>query len=1573
MEVLVLGPLEARVDGRQIPLGAAKQRAVLAMLALHANATVSADELMEGLWGEHPPVSAPKMVQQYISQLRKLLDEGDGDGDATAIVTRGRGYELRMPPDALDATRFVRLVDRGAARQALALWRGDALDDIADEPFAAAEIRRLEELRLNGLEQAIDTDLAGGRHRELIAELETLVRDHPLSERLRGQLMLGLYRSGRQAEALEAYRRAREWLVEEVGVEPGPELQRLHAAVLRQDAALDAPPPPDLPAELATTSEIFGRETELAQLRVAWERARDGSGSVIVISGSPGSGRTRLAAELASEVHEQGGLVLYGSRGVDAARRAAHPALLVLDDADTAPPDLDGLPVLCLVTNGHAPPHGDAHITLGPLGPEAIMAIARLHGQEGEAAALADRSGGVAGEAHRIAADWTRAQAEQRVSAEAKRTAGERVGLRRAESRLSGRLVELQSARARAERKDAPRGTVVCPYKGLATFQRADADFFFGRERLVTEMVARLVGSPLLGIVGASGSGKSSVLRAGLLAELAQGVLPGSAAWTQALMRPGEHPSALLRQVTADAEPGARLLIAIDQFEETFTLCRDAAERADFLGALVAAVNDPVQPATVVVAIRADFYGRCAEHPDLAALLGDNQLLVGAMRRDELRRTIERPAERAGLEVEPELVDALLADTAEEPGALPTLSTALLELWQHRDGSRLSLAAYERTGGVRGAVARMAERAYGRLEPEQQRVARRIFLRLAGDDAEGARVRLRVPLDELEADGVLDRLADNRLVTISGGTAEVAHEALLREWPRLLGWLEEDADGRRLHSHLTHAAREWSDGRDRSELYRGARLASALEWRAAHEPELNAAEQRFLDASRVASERARRRIQAVLAGVLVLLVVTGAAAVLALDQRGRARAQTSASEAQRLGAQALNADTLDSSLLLARQGVALDDRAQTQANLLAALRRSPAAVGVLRPGFRSLAGIELPSGGGLLAVSDLNAAIAFLDPATRRRLAVHLPEYDTIGGPLAAAPDGSRVAVAGTDVEHGFIELFDPRTQRHIAQQRVDMVNSHIQSVVFTPDSRELLVQAADSEAGNTLWHLDARTGRILGREVRMPGDDARLLGFTGSRLVTYSPRGGSMVIRDPATLRAERRLPFPAPIAALSPALGVVAFGGRDGSVRLLDLATRRMRTGAGRHDAPVTAMAFSSDGRTLVTAGRDDQVIVWDVRRAAATETLEASGAGLIDGLAVAADGRTAYSAGRDGTVVVWDLQGDRRLERPLLADGSSLGGQLVAASPRAAQFAVVDRQGSIGVVDSRALRFAGRIPLHGGDRPQAVASSPDGRTLAVTDLRGRVGFWDLRTRQPIGAREYAHAKPAPAITFSGDGRWLVTGGTDNILRLWDARRHTMRDTLVYSGAVDLSLNPRGTLLAATLSGEDSGGFELLSVPGLAVVRRVRAPLGTLARFTPDGRSMIYGDREGRVWVYDVRTWRPRGAPRIVSSPLLTADISPDGHQLATTSADGEARLWDLSSGRVIGGRLPSASGALTGAAFIDDGRRMVVLHDSGGYAWDLSPAAWARHACAVAGRTLTRAEWKSALPGRRYAPAC
>ena len=336
--------MEASVDGRQIALGGGKPRALLAMLALDAGSTVSTERLIAGLWGERPPATATKLVQVYVSQLRKALAAG---GDGAEIVTRGRGYELRVGPDAVDAGRFERLVAGGAAREGLALWRGPALDDVADEPFAGAEIRRLEELRLAALELAIEHDLNHGRHLEVVPELEALVSAEPLHERLHAQRMLALYRSGRQSDALAAYRQARAALVDAIGVEPGAELRRLHEAILRQDPSLEPPAEPhaELPLELDAGTPLVGRDADLEWLRELWRGAHAGAGRLVLVTGPRGIGKTRLAAALAAEVHRDRGAVLYasGAGAPDAALAALaragaalRPTLLVLDDVDRA-------------------------------------------------------------------------------------------------------------------------------------------------------------------------------------------------------------------------------------------------------------------------------------------------------------------------------------------------------------------------------------------------------------------------------------------------------------------------------------------------------------------------------------------------------------------------------------------------------------------------------------------------------------------------------------------------------------------------------------------------------------------------------------------------------------------------------------------------------------------------------------------------------------------------------------------------------------------------------------------------------------------------------------------------------------------------------------------------------------------------------------------------------------------------------------------------------------------------------------------------------------------------------------
>ena len=543
-------------------------------------------------------------------------------------------------------------------------------------------------------------------------------------------------------------------------------------------------------------------------------------------------------------------------------------------------------------------------------------------------------------------------------------------------------------------------------------------------------------------------------------------MLPGSEDWALALLRPGEHPLRALEEATAEAASGGRLIVAVDQFEEAFATCHDESERAAFVDALIGCARDSNRRALVLVAVRADFYGRCAVYPELSRLIGANHVLVGPMRRDELRRAIEMPARRAGLRVESDLADALIADVEGEPGALPLLSTALLELWQRRDGRRLRLSAYEQLGGVRSAIARLAETTYAALEPGRQEVARRILLRLAGHGEGESVVRRRVELAELEVERdervaeVLSVLAADRLVTVGEGEVEVAHEALLREWPRLRGWLEEDAEGRRMQLHLGAAAREWAaDGRDPGELYRGARLASALEWSVTHGHELNTSERAFLDESRAASERSHRRLRAVLASVVALLLLAVVAGFVALDQRGTARDEALAADAQRLGAQALTEDDLDRSLLLARQGVALDDSAQTRGNLLAALLRSPAALGILRGDDEPITTIALSPDERTLAAGTNSNKVFLFDTRSRRRLATLRPKSGyAFVNVMAFSPDGRRLAV-GYDSTPGpivqLVSVFDVRTRR-VVTRASPPPGAVINALGYSPDGRDL-------------------------------------------------------------------------------------------------------------------------------------------------------------------------------------------------------------------------------------------------------------------------------------------------------------------------------------------------------------------------------------------------------------------------------------------------------------------------------------------------------------------------------------
>lgn len=1385
LDFRILGPLMVRVDGTPVAIGGPKQRALLALLLLSANRVVSRDRLIGELFAEQSVNSADHALRNQVSRLRKALSPA---ADEPRLVARAPGYLLRVEPGELDLERFERLV--GDGREALAageaaaavesfraaerLWEGRPLADLEFEPFARLEVERLEELQLAALEERIDAELAIGRQLALVGEIEALSAEHPYRERFRAQLMLALYRAGRQAEGLDVYRRTRTLLNDELGLEPGVELQELERAILTQDPALNVTP------------------------------------------------------------------------------------------------------------NGAA--------TEAPL-------------------------------------------------------------------------------------RD------VCPYKGLAPFETADAEFFFGRERLVDELVGRLGDAPLLALIAPSGSGKSSLLRAGILPALGLRYV---------LVRPGDRLPVLA--------PGERTVIAVDQFEEVFAASVTEADRRAFVDRLVEAAWDPDRRALVLIAMRADFFGRLAPYVELSDLIGPNHVLLGPMSLRELRRAIEGPAERIGLEVEPALVDSLAEDVAGEVGGLPLLSAALVDLWRDRDGRSLTLAAYERTGGVRGAVGRHAEAAFRSLGQPDRQLARRILLRLvAGGDGE-ALTRRRATRAELEVgaaeqvEEVLAALVERRLLVADEETYELVHESLLEHWPRLAGWLQEDAQVRRVHRHLFDAASRWqAGGRDAGELYRGARLASALEWvdAAGEAAGLNRLEREFVEESRAAAVRSTRRLRAFLATAVALLVVAAIAGVVALEARGTAQRQATRAVAQRLGAQGLIEPRLDRALLLAREGVNLDDSTATRGNLLATLLRAPAALAVLRGRDDQVLDEALSRDGRLLALRGNSGNVSFFDTRTLREVGSsfkadgQLNYCGAIVRPVravAVSPNNQTVAVGDFDGNHSTLYLLDARTHRRRATQVWG--SGATDDLAYAPDGSTLAIGATTSCAASPpperVTLRRASDGSLLRRSGVIPG--GRLIGFTPSGRFLLATSGETKSYLLDARTLARVRTYHAAGAGAVSPAADMAAFGRDDGSVELVDLRRGTVRPMARRATGKVIGVAFSRDGKLLATTSDDGSVAVWDVPAATLRETFTGHVGAAVSPV-FNPDGTRLYTASHDGSAIAWDVRGDRRLGRPfssapVAAAGAGPidqggGAGAVSVSPDNSLF--VTSPGPHRVTLWRARDLAVLAELRGPcGGIQSLAFSHDGRLVAATGDGHETVVWNVRTRK-IAALLGPTAHGNVGVNFSPDDRLVGTAGGDGVVRLYDARTGRRTAALVAKGTEqDLDFSSDGRFVAA------AGLAKKISVwnvrTGSLARTIVHDELIFAIRFSPNGKQIATGDVKGNVDFWDVATGRRVG--REIggqNGAVVSVTYSPDGSEVMTTSSDGKFRLFDLASGKLVGEPLPGADGGGWGT-FFPNGKQIVATFWSGpGMLWNVDPAAWESQACRIADRNLTRAEWHDFLPERPYRAVC
>lgn len=1731
----VLGPVQITMADRSaVDTGGKRQRRLLAALAVNAGDVVSVDTLVDIVFEGSPSDAAEKTLQSYVSRLRRALD-GDTRSAGTAIERVEPGYVMRLGDSSLDAAEFVAGVTTarnlardgdhaGAVRgfdQALRLWRGTPYAEFADEPWAMAEAQRLLEVRAGAIEDRADSQLALGGHADVVADLERFTLEEPTRERPRAQLMLALYRSGRQAEALRSYHDYHELLRDEMGLDPSPALRELEASVLARDPSLElgavggetlrgyrlfeeigrgafsvvrrgTQPAVGrdvavkaIRAELANDPDFVRRfETEahmVANLEhphivPLYDFWREPDGAYLVMRWLRGGTLEDRLADGPLDLATTATLVRHIGEALEAAHRQGivhrdiKPANVFCDDdgnfflgdfgiaiGDATAPD-------AMIHATTAPAYASPELLeRQPVGPAAdiyslgVTVFEALTGARPFADAASD-------------VEITHRQIHEPLAPISSIRAGIPASIDAVVGRATAKSVmgryasaqEFASAFAAAvapERSRSVAPTVPAaepgpnPYKGLRAFHEADASDFFGRTALVDEMldVLRCDGPSgrLLTVVGPSGSGKSSLVRAGLVPSLREGAVDDSADWFVATVMPGASPFAeleaallriavnppprLIEQLTDGPDgiagvvkrilPGedTELLLVLDQAEELFTLTADADESAAFLAALLAAVDDPHSRLRVVATIRADFYDRPLADPRVADRVKASTIIVTPMASDQLAEAIALPARRAGAVFEDGLVARITADVAEQPGALPLLQYTLAELYDRGQG-RLTHQLYEDLGGIAGTLAGRAETIYDSLTTAGQEGTRLLFSRLVtvGDETEDTRRRVLTSelgtspavTEAISAYGTSRLLTFDRDVDTREPTVEVAHEALIREWPRFHEWIDDDRDGLRIHRHLSASAVSWAaKNEDVAELYRGSRLDGALGWADTRTDQLNDLERRFLDTSRdhrdqevQRARRQTRRLRRSLTAVAAVAVVAMIAGLLAFREqrraedalRHRATAEAEASQVEE-AARELATDLDVRRLVDVTEGVTDQSLAILLAIETDRLRPgSPQAMSALVHAYLKGLG-RIDAVDGLTWIEPDGSSDRFFGfsegELTVRNIADPNTPLETI--PLdfsnmvptlpALAPAGDRVAL-GTD---DGVVIVDLRTRMFgpVTEGRGEPRGTGVSSLHWTSDDHLVLaddplqVFHVDGLEPSLVATVPGVTVHTEGAPLFMaahPSEGRLAVGNASAGVEVWSvaalTEGRVDVIEhhplDEALWTPKWSADGSALLAArlLAPELWIIT--GPDDR-ELIDFAALGFRSVFSVNPLPNGTMLVAGAGRAAIVDQDGNIETEW-----APSDNMLVSK--VIDlgpqGLVVQ---RTTIPDGDPSRVEVWDRGGGIQSLTTVLPEFGDLDdGETVLLLPEDDVAAVMrpilgtqtqihesqaDEVWDLGgpiprLVELEGNRDYGPLRLQRTTEGPVVVGMEDGETIVVHDAR---------TGAVISEFGVDHPERFYNLSISHDGREVIVlnPGTGEVT-LYDAATGTSR--------LDRRFNATSTWLIRD-EARRRGIVSTVNSPSpmydLDTLETIDAIEGDFVIPSESWRYLVTIDEFTSEIV--VREAATGDAVRVQNPRNLLARLNESEEFVIgwDTRPDGGLQWFDRVSGAPIG---PVVAGPVADLHF--DGVAVTQVIDGRVHVWNTDPTSWFDGACEAAGRQLTLEEWQLYMPdGMEYDPVC